>query len=356
MAEDRRDDLDRREEGGLDDGVFGLTTEEFNKALADGTIELGVDEGEEGDDEGRGGEGAVAKHTPADKSSGGTFTIIHNGVEHNLDHKRMTDLAQKGFDYEVKVGPHSRLVQLLDQDPQAQEVLNNHFMRKFGMLDDRDPGASHPNINDPNYRPAPAPAAAPAPARKEIDLSGVKVKSLSEYQNESDWLADALKASLGAIIPQILETTVAPAPAPSPASPARRPPNPQDAVLGAMQRYDPQHVNTVLPHIDQYAAEKLSVPEYREATSTLAGFLEFYDRVKSDILSGEFKPSSPGFTAGPQVKVPSDNGKGAKKPVRKKFNLKAGNKRGSGDTVRVPNVWDIPRDQFTRLIDSKIHS
>jgi len=56
--------------------------------------------------------------------------IVHNGQVHKVTRDKLVELAQKGFDYDYKVGPHGRLVQLVEEDQELQDLINNHVKQK----------------------------------------------------------------------------------------------------------------------------------------------------------------------------------------------------------------------------------
>jgi len=342
---DKKDDADV-----LEDKIFDMDIESFNKALESGDVSLISGDEEEIDTDAGGekvteGEGDRETKTKIKSESGRSFTIVHNGKEHVLDEGKMIELAQKGFDYDTKVGPHRRLVQLLDSDPQAQQLLNSHFVRRFS-------GAPAPvSVDDPNFRPAPAQVPAPAPAPAP-DLSSVKLKKLSEFDSEAEWLMDSFQRMNAAVRP-------APAPAPSPATltpPQVRIPSQHQGiqmVVNMVRSHDPLSADRVIPHIDQYA-DQLTVEEHRKVTSSLPEFLNFYDKVKEQVLgSNPSQDSNSGETFTPKPNNGDDASKGGKK---RRFSLKPGGteRPSSGKKGKPINIWELPSDQFNALVDSKI--
>lgn len=273
----------------------------------------------------------------AQPPAGKSFTLVHNGVEHVVDEGKMRELAQKGFDYDVKVGPHGRLVKLIEEDGQAQALLNNYFSRKLGWNPPAPQGPSAPTMPYP-------PAAASPPPPAELDLSKLELKRVRDYDNEADWLRDNLKIILGAAGQQFQSR-----PPQAPQAPQAAP-NPSVMVYN----YDPQYANIILPLIDKYADDHLSAAEYKQATSSLPNFFAYYDRVKQAYLSGEFKPDTPannpavvqnqGVTT-PPVSTP------------KRFNLKPGGTPApkSSGGKKVVNVWDLPNQEFNALVHRAIN-
>ena len=65
--------------------------------------------------------------------------IVHRGQVHMVTKEKAIELAQKGFDYDVKVGPDARLVRAVRSSPEIA----------------RDVDAAIRKHMDPNYRPVP---------------------------------------------------------------------------------------------------------------------------------------------------------------------------------------------------------
>ena len=56
-----------------------------------------------------------------------------------LERQAIINLAQKGFDYDTKVGPHSRIAQLVMADPGAAQVLNDYIHGKLAPQKQQEP-------------------------------------------------------------------------------------------------------------------------------------------------------------------------------------------------------------------------
>ena len=63
-----------------------------------------------------------------------TFEFVHKGVVQRVTKDKAVELIQKGYDYDSKVGPHARLVELINSDPEAQAVLDSHFRKKYNQI------------------------------------------------------------------------------------------------------------------------------------------------------------------------------------------------------------------------------
>lgn len=170
-----------------------------------------------------------------------TFEIVHRGQVHKVTKEKLVELAQKGFDYDVKVGPHGKLVQLIDSDRGAADVLNDYIRSKYS-----------------------------APIEKKPSL-----KPMSEYDDERQWLEDNVK------------TIVAQQPKPQPVNQ-----DPVSVMKAAIQAYDPTGSFDVIPALADHAV-RLSVRDSRTieeaaARGDMRPFFKFYDHVKAQL-----KPSLP---------------------------------------------------------------
>jgi hypothetical protein len=360
------------------DEVFDMSTEDFNKSLESGEINLGGD-ASDGDGGASDEDQNIPAHKPAPaakptpkQGTENVFTITHNGVEHNLDRDRMIELAQKGFDYDTKVGPHRRIVQLLDSDPNAQFLMNNYFMQKLGLAP---PTAQAPS-NFPAQQPHGAPATPPQTnvpadpnAQQDLDLSGVKLKRLADFDSEQEWLMDSMDRVMKAAMPSLRQPP--PQPQSAPQVPGHQPQSqfpgqpvgPQQAqqaqqvVMNAIQSYDPESSSLVIPHIDRYAGE-LSHAEYVRITSSMPDFLDFYDQVKAEVLSNSNQNLDPNQNSGRRFNPnPPGADRGNQGGKKKRFTLKpAGTPRTKTGGKQLPNVWDLPQSRFEDLVNSKINN
>lgn len=354
------------------DKVYGMSVEEFNAALESGDIEAVSD-----DEEFEASLESGSPHSPSDPSAPSSatrtkpspsqsYTIVHNGQEHVIDHDKMIELAQKGFDYDFKVGPHRKIVQLLDMDPAAQTMLNNYFSEKLGLIPPTQRTTQHPDLyRTPPPVSGPAAPAAPHSAQqvRELDLSGVKLKKLSEFDSEQEWFLDGMKQVVGEMRRQFPVPQQQPDPGQfnSPSRfPNQGPGAGVNALVGMIRNYDPQHNSMVLPVLDQYA-DQMTAAEYRVAISSVPNFLAFYDSVKERVLATSptnpnTNPAIPG--TGPSTPLPNSSVPvPPKNPADrgKRFTLKPGGSTPPKNKhVTQVNAWDLPRKEFDKLINSKL--
>lgn len=339
------------------DAAFDMDVEDFNAALESGEIELNVPD----EDKTTIPDGQV----DTKPATGETFTITHNGVEHNLTRDKVIEFAQKGFDYDTKVGPHRRIVQLLDSDPTAQQLLNQHFLARFNVMPPSpgvQPGPTYPQYSDPNaIQRQPARQPDSRPAEFKPDLSRVKVKKLREYDDESDWMEDNIGAIVENLVPQIVDHVRSSMPGigagqqqqfvqqPVPTAGQQQFMQPGQPTLAdgmamvqnELRRYDPQYADMIIPHLDTYA-DGITAKEYREATSSIYNFFRFYDKVKADVLEQQQK--------GINQRTNQTGDTRNAGPVRKRFNLKAGGGNPPQGRKKVINVWDLGDDEFDAMV------
>jgi len=192
----------------------------------------------------------VEPETPRDEVQ--TFDIVHRGQVHKVTKDKLVELAQKGFDYDFKVGPHGKLVQLIDSDRGAADVLNDYIRTKYSN----------------------APVEPPKP----------QLKPMSEYDDERKWLEDNVKV-LAANQPRAVQ------------APAR--PDPVSVMHAAIQTHDPTGSAEIIPILAEEAMN-LSLRDSRTieeaaARGDLSKFFQFYDHVKANVRPAPIVPPKQTF-------------------------------------------------------------
>lgn len=198
----------------------------------------------------------TAEISPEDKPEDEKIEIVHNGQVYKLTKDKLVELAQKGFDYDFKVGPHGKLAQMIDSDPGLSKVVDDYWQGKV--------------VGDEKF----------------------EVKPLDNYESEEAWLADNLKRSLES----------APRPQAAPQSSNNR------TVSNALQMRDPEHFNMVLSKIPEYA-KQLTVVDYQRIDSDMGALCQFYDFVKEQEIA---KISKVRETKAPGFRVKSGGGESPK--------------------------------------------
>lgn len=184
------------------------------------------------------------------KNSEKHIEIVHNGRVHRITKEKAVELAQKGFDYDTKVGPHSRLVQLVSSDPGAAQALNNYIQGKI------------------NPKP-----------------SEFKPKSLDEFNgDETAWFAENMRAYNEANRQNM------------PQRPIIQRENPIEQIARALMARDPENYHKVAPQLDKFG-QQLSVQDYQKVNSDFATLCQFYDHVKEQVIQQQppIQKSQPSF-------------------------------------------------------------
>ena len=218
---------------------------------------------------------------PETKEEGEAITeIVHNGQVYKFTKDKIVELAQKGFDYDFKVGPHGKIVQMIEADPEIASMVNNHWQKKI--------------------------------SGEATEAPQFKVKGIDEYENETEWLEDNLREAINFGRSQV------PQAAPQPAR--------NTAVADALKMRDPEHFNTVLNKLPEYASQ-LSVSDYQKIDSDMGSLCKFYDFVKEQELSKRVTPPKPGFS------------------------VKSGGSSAPKSEPVVGAAWTLSKDSFQKQLD-----
>lgn len=220
-----------------------------------------------------------------------TFEIVHRGQVHKVTKDKMVELAQKGFDYDFKVGPHGKLVQLIDSDREAQEVLNSYIRNKYG-------GGNQPQ------------------QQKQPEL-----KPLSEYEDERQWLADNVKA--------IQESM----PKPQPVVQA----DPVSVLDQAIRAYDPVGCHDVIPRLAEFS-QRLSIRDGQTieefaSRGDLRPFFKFYEYAKEQVSSEK---------QATKKEPPAEQ--------KSTFRMKSRGGEPPRSTEKQINAWELPQKDFQAML------
>ena len=176
----------------------------------------------------------------------GMMEIVHNGQVFKFDKAKITELAQKGFDYDYKVGPHGKIAQMIEADPELANVVNSYWQGKQ-------------TVQQP---------------------SDFVVKPISEYESETEWLKDTIKNAQDFYK--------------QPVQMVQQPQNRGNDVATALKMRDPENFDRVLPKMAEYATQ-LSVADYSRIDSDLGALCQFYDFVKNQEVAKVKDPNKPAF-------------------------------------------------------------
>lgn len=198
--------------------------------------------------------------TPVEKVEGDEefVEIVHLGQVHRITKEKFQELAQKGFDYDSKVGPHGKIARMIEADPEIAQMVEDAWIAKA----------------QPKVEP-------------------VTIKPLDDYDSEEEWLKDNIRIAVESAVAAVKPTV-------QPSSPAIEG---SPAAQMLMMR-DPQHFQMVMAKFPQYA-NQLSIENYRRIDADPAALCEFYDYVK-ERETGVPKVDSP--KPKPSFKVRSGGG------------------------------------------------
>jgi len=222
--------------------------------------------------------------------------IVHNGQVFRLTKQELVNLAQKGFDYNRKMGPHQKLVQLIEADPGVSKVVNDYIQGKFKQE------------GEPQFKPLP----------------------LTDYDSEEEWLKANLVKAMGEMAPPA-QTAPAQTATTDPAEAAA------NVIAEALFNRDTEHFHEVAPVLDTYARKYLTVAEYNHINDprNRKDLFRFYDKVKEHLLNqrSSASPPSPRSTE-----------------ERPRFSAKP----GGGEAPRKPDktnvAWELPNDEFQKVL------
>ena len=188
--------------------------------------------------------------------------IVHRGQVHRVTKEKLKELAQKGFDYDTKVGAHGKIARMIETDPEFAKIVNNAWAEK----------------NRPKK---------------------LQVKTIDDYENEDDWLRDNLQTIVGDTVATQVNTMIQSQPPPAQTS----------TVAQTLMARDPQGFNATMSVLPQYL-QKLSIENYRRIDTDFSALCEFYDYVKGAEAAGgqktPIKSNAPSFkvrSGSPAVKT-----------------------------------------------------
>jgi hypothetical protein len=165
--------------------------------------------------------------------------LVHNGQVIQVTQDKLIKLAQKGFDYDYKVGPHGKIVEMIEADPEIASLVNEHWQKK----------------TTPKFTPKP----------------------LSEYEDEGQWLIDNVKGMLESAPRQ---------------EPVPKAENDNHRVKDALTMRDPDYADKVIRAMPQYV-KRLSISDYQRIDSDMGALCKFYDFVKESEGFGQSEAPPP---------------------------------------------------------------
>jgi len=214
--------------------------------------------------------------------------------------QRLVDLAQKGHDYDVKVGPDGNLVKLVNADPFIGKTLNQYFQHRMEGLDHT---AALQAVVQPPEGSRPVGDMPPVELRPEF-------KPMTAYKDENEWLQDNFQRNVQPLIQGIdaLRNLVQDGfqrfqeNPPVAAAPQTEEVDPSAPFKNMLAGRDPENAATIIPKLAEYK-NQLTIGELRAITgdSTGAELCRFYDWVKADVQAQQAQPPAATTVSEPVV-------------------------------------------------------
>lgn len=216
--------------------------------------------------------------------------IVHNGQAYRFTKDKLVKLAQKGFDYDFKIGPHGKIVKMIETDPEIAQLVVDHWNKKTSG------GGQEPTTP-----------------------TTFEVKPISDYENESEWLQDNIQKAI--------EFGRVNTPAPQPVQPVRN-----TAVSDALKMRDPAHCDMVLAKLPEYA-QHLSVVDYQKIDADMGALCQFYDYVKECELKKTKVSTAP------------------QKPNKPSFKVRSGGGEAPRTEGVIGAAWKLNKEDFQKELD-----
>ncbi len=215
--------------------------------------------------------------------------FVHNGQVIEVTDEKATELEQKGYDYDFKVGPHGKLVEMLDSDPDFADEVDRLWNQRLNGGNESNPSAFEGSDIDDHD------------------------DDRSLLQENMDRFAERLRQSPAPINQESVQPQV----------PA------EDPTQAALRMRDPEFYELVQPRLNDFVPD-LSVKNYNAINSDMNKLCQFYDFVKEQV-------------------IPKQN---TNSPTNHQPNLrmKSGHSKDPG-TRPVKKAWDLSREDFQKQLD-----
>ena len=241
--------------------------------------------------------------------------IVHRGEKKFVHKDKAKDLIQKGYDYDVKVGPHSRFAQLIERDPQAAHWLDQYFRAKIQ-----------------GQQPPPPPGSQQQPQGNQ-QQSDDPFKGMDDDEPitaaEARKALQALQAQQIQQIPQTIQQQMQQAQQQQAMSQRQ---GGMNQVAMMLQSRDPQNFAKVAPRLQEAAAQTLTKAQYDRVNNDPAALCEFYDYVKDQVVGG----------GQPQAR----QGGGRQASGGGTFRAQSGGGQPPRGKDAAQKIWEMPRKDF----------
>jgi len=253
-----------------------------------------------------------------------TIEIKHNGQIHRLTRDKYTELAQKGFDYDQKMGPHRKLIELYQNDPVTHKTINDR-------------------LEDLRRQARGEPPVQPGQGPKQEEQKFVP-KPLKDFDTEEEWMQHNLEA-FGSMVRQ---QTLQEAQAVQMQQPQRdQGMNPTVQLVAAI---DHQDYAKVLPYIPKLVMENLPPARIQQIETDPGAFAEFYWQAKRALAQNNLiEPKGPLYPSGQGAmqQEPSGHASSSKKA---EVPFRSRSKGGEGPKAKPPkDAFDLPNAEWERI-------
>jgi hypothetical protein len=243
-----------------------LETQGFGQEAADES----EDGGEPGDTgqgtEPAGDSGQQALQPEGGEGEEGKYPIVYQGQTYYVTPEEYQRMAFKGFDYDSKIGPHQKIIQLFQNDQGAQQVLRDYLQGRI----------------KPGQQQQPQQPQQTAPQSEQF-----KVPKLEDFNSEEEWLDAVLQKRDEWKERQMQARQAAP---PQQAQAPLNPPPARGQTIGDILRQrDPANYDQIMPQVER---EALNLPagEYQQLQQDPVKTAQFYDQVKQRLMGGQSAP------------------------------------------------------------------
>ena len=265
------------------------------------------------------------------------YQIKHRGQVHQVTRDKLIELAQKGFDYDVKVGPHGQIAELIQRDPGAAQAMRDYVEGRYNPYQ-----VSHGQTAQPG--------------RQEPQQPKVELANIDDYEDPNQWFQENMRRMLQPQQPQQQPGQPGPGyPQHPQRQPQQRPVDPHMAEVGnramsVLMARDPQHFQDVVGGLAPLAnalkeTGRMSQEAYDRINSgDIAALTAFYDYARPRILQNA-QPMQPSPYNAPAPAAPRGN------PT---FSVKPGGGRPNREKGKDRDPWALSDKDFqAKLSDAR---
>jgi len=251
---------------------------------------------------------------PKKAEDDGLTEIIHQGRVYKVTQAELVNGFQKSFDYDRKVGPHGKIAQMIDADPEFAKEVRNAWDRRMGQ----------------------------GPQEKQPQAPEFQISPLTEDKNAEDWLRENLVNFSKAQKPTVAQ--------PLP----QKPEDPRVSMLKALQVHDPKNYSLIVNNLEPFIAD-LPYKYHKQIDDAVrqgntAPFLQMCDFVRDSVLKKQKATQTTGETQ-PITETPTQQATQGKPRNVPAFRVKS----GGGEPERPSDTkdpWTHNNADFRALMNS----